>query len=135
MKLALFADLHSNLEAITACLAHAQSLGVDRYAFLGDLVGYGANPVAVLDLIEHHVVEGAVVVLGNHDGAVLGRPDDTLSSQARTAIAAGPVHSWAKSSTRFSPGCRSRSGTGTPTSSSCMPVPPRPSSGATRRGA
>ena len=54
MKLALFADIHSNLEAITACLAHAQALGADRYAFLGDLVGYGADPVAVLDLIEQH---------------------------------------------------------------------------------
>jgi hypothetical protein len=41
MKLALFADIHSNLEAITACIAHAQGLGADRYAFLGDLVGYG----------------------------------------------------------------------------------------------
>jgi predicted phosphodiesterase len=63
MKLALFADIHSNLEAITACLAHAQALGVDRYAFLGDLVGYGADPVAVLDLIEQHAANGAVVVL------------------------------------------------------------------------
>jgi diadenosine tetraphosphatase ApaH/serine/threonine PP2A family protein phosphatase len=87
MKLALFADLHSNLEAITACLAHAQSLGVDRYAFLGDLIGYGADPVAVLDLIEQHAAKGAVVVLGNHDAAVLGRPDDTLNSHARAAIA------------------------------------------------
>ena len=51
MKLALFADIHSNLEAITACLAHAQALGAERYAFLGDLVGYGADPGAVLDLI------------------------------------------------------------------------------------
>jgi hypothetical protein len=41
MKPALFADIHSNLEAITACLAHANALGADRYAFLGDHVGYG----------------------------------------------------------------------------------------------
>ena len=87
MKLALFADIHSNLEAITACLAHARSLGADRYAFLGDLVGYGADPVAVLDLIEEHAAMGAIVVLGNHDAAVLGRPDDTLSTAAKRAIA------------------------------------------------
>ena len=86
MKLALFADIHSNLEAITACIAHAQALGADRYAFLGDLVGYGADPVAVLDLIEQHAANGAVVVLGNHDAAALGRPDDTLNSNARAAI-------------------------------------------------
>lgn len=87
MKLALFADIHSNLEALTACLAHAQALGAQRYAFLGDLLGYGADPLAVLDLIERHAAEGAVVILGNHDAAVLGRPDDTLNSNAKTAIA------------------------------------------------
>ena len=87
MKLALFADIHSNLEAITACLAHAQALGADRYAFLGDLVGYGADPVAVLDLIETHAANGAVVVLGNHDAAAIGRPDDTLNDNAQAAIA------------------------------------------------
>jgi diadenosine tetraphosphatase ApaH/serine/threonine PP2A family protein phosphatase len=87
MKLALFADIHSNLEAITACLAHANALGANRYAFLGDLVGYGADPVAVLDLVQEHASRGAVVVLGNHDAAALGRPDDTLTKAAQTAIA------------------------------------------------
>ena len=74
MKLALFADIHSNLEALTACLEHAKALGARRYAFLGDLVGYGADPVAVLELVEGHAAEGSVVVLGNHDAAALGRP-------------------------------------------------------------
>jgi diadenosine tetraphosphatase ApaH/serine/threonine PP2A family protein phosphatase len=87
MKLALFADIHSNLEALTACLTHAKTLGADRYAFLGDLVGYGADPVAVLELIEQYASEGSVVVLGNHDAAVLGRPDDTLNAHAKDAIA------------------------------------------------
>lgn len=87
MKLALFADIHSNLEAITACLDHAKSLGAERFAFLGDLVGYGADPVAVLDLIEDHAARGAVVVLGNHDAAALGRAVDPLNSSAEVAIA------------------------------------------------
>ena len=87
MKLALFADIHSNLEAITACIAHADALGADRYAFLGDLVGYGADPVAVLDLVQQHASRGAVVVLGNHDAAALGRPDDTLTRTAQEAVA------------------------------------------------
>jgi diadenosine tetraphosphatase ApaH/serine/threonine PP2A family protein phosphatase len=87
MKLALFADVHSNLEALTACVAHAHALGADRYAFLGDLVGYGADPVAVLDLIEQYAANGAVVVLGNHDAAALGRDDDSLNSNAQAAIA------------------------------------------------
>ena len=86
MKLALFADIHSNLEALTACLAHAQALGAERYAFLGDLVGYGADPVAVLELIEQHAADGAVVVLGNHDAAAIGRSTNGMNSNARAAI-------------------------------------------------
>ena len=87
MKLALFADIHSNLEAISACLAHAQALGTDRYAFLGDLVGYGADPVAVLDLVEHHAADGAVAVLGNHDAAAAGQPAGIMNPNAQAAIA------------------------------------------------
>jgi diadenosine tetraphosphatase ApaH/serine/threonine PP2A family protein phosphatase len=87
MKLALFADIHSNLEALNACLVHARALGAERYAFLGDLVGYGADPVAVLDLIERHAAEGAVVVLGNHDAAAIGRYADPLNPSAQAAIA------------------------------------------------
>ena len=85
MKLALFADIHSNLEAITACLDHAKNLGAQRYAFLGDLVGYGADPVAVLDLVEQYAADGAVVVLGNHDAAALGS-DIPLSVSASIAM-------------------------------------------------
>jgi diadenosine tetraphosphatase ApaH/serine/threonine PP2A family protein phosphatase len=90
MKLALFADIHSNLEAITACLDHARALGVERFAFLGDLVGYGADPVAVLDLVEQYEGGGAVVVLGNHDAAMIGRATSTFTAAAQAAI------SWTK---------------------------------------
>ena len=86
MKLALFADIHSNLEAITACVDHARALGAERFAFLGDLVGYGADPVAVIDLIQRYAADGAIVVLGNHDAAVIGRRT-TLNRNAQTAIA------------------------------------------------
>jgi diadenosine tetraphosphatase ApaH/serine/threonine PP2A family protein phosphatase len=87
VKLALFADIHSNLEALTACLAHATALGAQRFAFLGDLVGYGADPVAVLDLIEQHAAAGAIVVLGNHDAAAIGQPMAGLNAAAQAAIA------------------------------------------------
>jgi diadenosine tetraphosphatase ApaH/serine/threonine PP2A family protein phosphatase len=86
VKLALFADIHSNLEALTACLAHAKALGAQRFAFLGDLVGYGADPVAVLDVIEQHAAAGAIVVLGNHDAAAIGRPTPGLNALAEAAI-------------------------------------------------
>ena len=73
MKLALFADIHSNLEALTACLEHAKPQGAERYAFLGDLVGYGADPVAVLEVIERFAAQGAAVVLGNHNAVTVTR--------------------------------------------------------------
>lgn len=86
MKLALFADIHSNLEALQACLAHARARGAERFVFLGDLVGYGADPAAVLDLIQSYAAEGAVVLLGNHDAAALGDLTDTINDHARAAI-------------------------------------------------
>lgn len=86
MRTALLADVHSNLEALQACLAHARREGADRFAFLGDLVGYGADPLACLDTIEGLVGEGALAVAGNHDTACLGGHLDTMSLPARDAI-------------------------------------------------
>jgi len=87
VKLALFADVHANLEALTACLEHARSLGAGRHAFLGDLVGYGADPVAVLDLIARQAELGAVAVLGNHDAAALGRAGGPMNPHAEISLA------------------------------------------------
>ena len=50
-RIGLFADIHSNLEAFDACLQQASVLGVTRMVFLGDLVGYNADPVAVVDRV------------------------------------------------------------------------------------
>lgn len=86
MKLALFADVHSNFEALSACLNHAHALGADRFAFLGDMVGYGADPVAVLEVVEKYSEKGAVVVLGNHDAAAIGRSGFGMNASAQAAI-------------------------------------------------
>ena len=66
-RIGLFADLHSNLEAYEACMERAQELGVTRMAFLGDLVGYNADPIALVDRIAELVQSGkAIAVVGNH---------------------------------------------------------------------
>lgn len=70
MKTALLTDLHANREAVEAVLEHARGQGVHSYAFLGDLVGYGADPEWVLDIVRDKVDDGAIVVMGNHDQAV-----------------------------------------------------------------
>ena len=51
MKLALLSDIHANRHALEACLAHAAQAGAQRLAFLGDLVGYGGEPAAVVQRI------------------------------------------------------------------------------------
>ena len=70
-RIGLFADLHSNLEAYEACMAKAEELGVTRMAFLGDIVGYNADPAAIIERIADLVAANkAIAVLGNHDEAI-----------------------------------------------------------------
>ena len=68
---ALISDIHSNLEALTAVLADAEQRGVSTFYCLGDVIGYGPDPCACLDLIMERTSE---CILGNHDCAVLYEP-------------------------------------------------------------
>lgn len=85
MIIALLADVHANFDALTACLRHAEARGAERYAFLGDLVGYGAQPCEVVDTVARYAAGGAVVVKGNHDEAI-ERDVRDLSDAAYDAI-------------------------------------------------
>ena len=71
MRIALLTDIHGNREAFTACLDHAAQNGIDRYVFLGDFAGYGADPGWVIDTVLAQVEGGAIAILGNHDAAAL----------------------------------------------------------------
>lgn len=86
MKIAVLTDLHANREAVTAVLAHAQARGAEHYAFVGDFVGYGADPAWVVDVVREHVGRGACAVLGNHDAAVARGPSPTMRPDARTVV-------------------------------------------------
>ena len=57
------------------CLAHAERHPIDRYVFLGDLVGYGADPSFVVDTVKELATRGAIALLGNHDSAAIGMPE------------------------------------------------------------
>src|SRR5580704_6624556 len=85
MRIALLSDIHGNREALAACLEHARRADVGRFVFLGDYVGYGADPGWVMDTLMAEVERGAVAVLGNHDAAVL---TDTsgMNDQAAEAL-------------------------------------------------
>ena len=64
MRIALFSDIHANLEALDAVLADAADQGCDSYICLGDIVGYNADPVACVERIRSLVCP---VIKGNHD--------------------------------------------------------------------
>lgn len=65
--LALFSDVHGNRLALEAVLADLQERAIDRIYCLGDLVGYGADPNGVIDLLS---ARGVQSILGNYDQGV-----------------------------------------------------------------
>lgn len=85
MRLALMSDIHANREAFEACLGDAHRRGFDRLALLGDIVGYGADPVATVEMAQAEVAKGAIALIGNHD-ACLDRGDEDLNKVARAAL-------------------------------------------------
>ena len=80
MKIALISDIHGNLEALVSVLKHIEKLRVDEIHCLGDVVGYGCNPIECLNLIEENA---QVKLMGNHEYAILGN----ISTDSYTAIA------------------------------------------------
>ncbi len=72
MRIGIFSDSHSNLEALSAVLERLEEEQCDKLVCLGDTVGYGANPNECCDLVR---AGAAFTILGNHDAAVAGRMD------------------------------------------------------------
>jgi len=82
---AIFADIHGNREALDACLARARAQGAERFVFLGDLVGYGADPGYVVDLVAQSQSEGAIVIKGNHDAGIADK-SESMNAYARESL-------------------------------------------------
>jgi len=68
---AVVSDIHGNLEALTTVLEEIDRRGVTHLFCLGDVVGYGPNPMECLDLIAQRT---KAAILGNHDFAVFYEP-------------------------------------------------------------
>ncbi|HEX5147431.1 MAG TPA: metallophosphoesterase family protein, partial [Candidatus Limnocylindrales bacterium] len=82
MRIAVISDVHSNLLALDAVLAHVGS--VDALWHLGDVVGYGPEPDAV---VERLAAIGALGVRGNHDLAAVGGDEiEWFNADARAAM-------------------------------------------------
>lgn len=86
MRIGLLADLHANREATETCMQELERAGCARFAFLGDLVGYGADPAWVVDFVRGEVQAGAVAVQGNHDAAIGTPASERMHEDARAAI-------------------------------------------------
>ena len=81
MRVAVLSDIHSNIVALDAVLSHAGD--VDAIWHLGDVVGYGPEPDAVVARLSERDATG---VRGNHDAAAVGGPEiDWFNPEARAA--------------------------------------------------
>jgi predicted phosphodiesterase len=83
MRILVISDIHANYTALMAVLADAGP--VDETWCLGDLVGYGPDPNAVVEEVRD--IPNLTCMLGNHDVAVIGRmPFETFNGDARRSL-------------------------------------------------
>ncbi len=68
---AIVSDIHGNLEAFTAVLEEIERRGIQHIVCLGDIIGYGPNPMECMDLV---IQRCRAALMGNHDFAVFYEP-------------------------------------------------------------
>lgn len=86
MRYLVLSDIHANLEALEAALDASTGAQCDKVLMLGDLVGYGADPNAVIDRVR--AIPEVVVIRGNHDKVAAGVESvEGFNHMARLAIA------------------------------------------------
>ncbi|NJM36477.1 MAG: metallophosphoesterase family protein [Akkermansiaceae bacterium] len=84
MRIALFGDIHANLEALEAVLQDASQQAVTDYVCMGDIVGYNADPAACLEIVR---AMDAPTVKGNHDNDAAGNHSlDNMNLIAAAAL-------------------------------------------------
>jgi diadenosine tetraphosphatase ApaH/serine/threonine PP2A family protein phosphatase len=81
--LAIISDIHSNLPALRAVLADIEARGIERVVCLGDVVGYGPDPVECWRIVSELC---PVIIRGNHDQALNPREMARFHPRARKAI-------------------------------------------------
>ncbi|MFA4981664.1 MAG: metallophosphoesterase family protein [Candidatus Omnitrophota bacterium] len=75
MRYALISDIHGNLEAFRAVLEALSKEKIDEFLFIGDVVGYGADPKECLKLLRS--IRPKILISGNHEWGVLGLLDES----------------------------------------------------------
>jgi len=85
MRYLVLSDLHSNLEALEAVLEAARPANFERVLVLGDVVGYGADPNGVVEVIRG--LPGLLAIRGNHDKVAASLCDaEGFNEAARLAV-------------------------------------------------
>jgi len=78
MRYFILSDIHSNVEALEACIQRAKEAGYEGVLCCGDLVGYGPNPVEAIDIMR---TLNAVTIRGNHDRVAAGLDEAEQDAQ------------------------------------------------------
>ena len=102
MRYLILSDIHSNREALSAIVTFVKRKKWDKAVFLGDLVGYGANPNQTVDMLRS--LKPLVAIRGNHDKVCSGLEDGELFNRmaleaamwTRRKLTRGNLH-WLKS--------------------------------------
>jgi predicted phosphodiesterase len=84
MRYLILSDIHSNQEALEACVQRAKDAGYDSVLCCGDIVGYGPSPIEAIDGIR---TLNALTIRGNHDRVAAGLDEATqFNPHARRAV-------------------------------------------------
>jgi predicted phosphodiesterase len=84
MRYFILSDIHSNIEALEACIQRAKDADYDAVLCCGDIVGYGPNPVEAIDRLRSL---NALTIRGNHDRVAAGLDEaDQFNPNARLAV-------------------------------------------------
>jgi len=73
MRYGVISDIHGNLEAFRAVLDDLDGETVDDYLFVGDLIGYGADPKECIKILRD--LDPVIMVTGNHEWGLLGKTE------------------------------------------------------------
>ncbi len=84
MRIAVLGDIHGNILALESVLSDIKDRAIDEVVFVGDAVGYGANPVECLDTVLESM---KIRVAGNHDFGAVGKVGvNRFNKKAKAAI-------------------------------------------------
>ncbi len=83
MKLAVIADIHANLEALQAVMAHLDAEKPDETVCLGDVIGYGASPAQCVEILMKRKIP---TIHGNHERMLLDLTKSEVRKETAEAI-------------------------------------------------